>query len=330
MKLPTPSGVEAALENIRPYISETPLVRSEILSRGLGADVWLKNETVSPIASFKLRGTLNDLIQANANGEIERVVTASSGNHGQAVAYGARLLGLRSDIFLPEQANPVKAAMVQAFEATIHRFGRDSRELKAEAKRFAAEHGYYFIDDGESLELMEGAGTVGLEIARNLDAIDTVYVPVGDGALISGISCAVKALHPAAKIVSVQAEGAPGVTHSFLQGKVVAGPEDTIADGLANREPGEFALAAVLEFVDDAILVSDEALLAAMHTLMESAHVLVEPSGAAALAAAWAQRGDIKGQHIVLVLTGANVPMDVVSRALATPPLFPIQAAVGD
>ena len=319
--LPTLDGIEDALNLIRPHLAETPLVRSELLSRAMGADIWIKNETVSPIASFKMRGAITDICRARDRGEIKRVVAASSGNHGQGVAIAAKLLDLGADIFLPQGANPGKVAMVKALGATVH-VVEEYTKLKTEAKAFAVDNGHHFVDDGGSVDLIEGAGTVGLEIARAMQAVDVMFVPVGDAALINGSACALKSIHRSARVTSVQAAGAPALTESFRAGKALECPSDTIADGLASWVPAELALTGMLEFVDDAVLVAEDELLGAIHALAESAHVLVEPSGAAALAGAWAKREELTGARVVLILTGANVTMEILARALTTPPLF--------
>ncbi len=324
--LPTLAGVSAAQETIRPDVPETPLVRSEILSRALDAEVWLKNETVNPVASFKLRGALNAVLEAKA--AAEGVVTSSTGNHGQGVAYAARLAGLCADIFLPENPNPVKKRMIAAFGATIHEIGYDLDDAKDHAKRFCADHGRAFIDDGESLAVMEGAGTIGLEAAQALADIDAMIVPMGSGTAVSGCAAAVKGLHARAKVFAVQSTASPAMAESFHARKPVERPADTLADGLVCRVPAALALAAMKALVDDAWLVSDEALLAGVHTLAECAHVLVEPAGAAALAGAWAHRDELKGGRIVLVLTGANITAELMRRALALTPFFTLDSAI--
>lgn len=176
LELPDLAGIERAHEQLAPYMEDTPLVRCELLSRALSADVWIKNETVTPIASFKLRGALTHLLRAR---DLRGAVTSSTGNHGQGVAYGARLLGVPSHIFLPAVNNPVKRAMIRAFGATLHEIGIDIDAAKDAARDFAAEHGLEFVDDGESLDMMEGAGTTGLECVRKLDGIDWFFVPMG-------------------------------------------------------------------------------------------------------------------------------------------------------
>ena len=326
MQLPALAGIEAALADLRPHLPETPLVRSELLSRAFDADLWLKLETVTPVASFKLRGALNDILRARSAKELERVATSSTGNHGQGVAYAARLLGLKADVFLPAAGNPVKAAAIRAFGATLHLIGRDNNEAKDAAREYAREHDAHFVDDGESLDVMEGAGTVGLEVARALESLDAVYVPVGDAPLITGCGAALKAVHPALRVVGVQSAGAPALARSFHGGESREYEVDTLADGLATRFPARRAFAGIRTFADDVIEVPDEEMLGAMHTLLESAHVLVELAGAAALAGAWRQRDRLAGRRVVLILSGANATIDLVRRAIAQAPLIPLPA----
>ncbi len=328
MELPTLAGIEEAEGRIRPHLAETPLLRSEILSRAMSADVWLKLETASPIASFKLRGALAVLSRAHEASGLAAACTSSTGNHGQGVAYAARLLGLAAEIFLPEPPNPVKQAMIEAFGGTIHAVGHDLDAAKAEAIAYAAGNGALFVDDGESLDLMEGAGTLGLEAARALKDIDAVFVPMGSGTLATGVATAVKGLQPGAKVIAVQAKGAPAMVESFHAGRAIERPAQSTADGLICRVPAERALAGLLATVDDAMTRSDEQLLAGVRTLIECAHVLVEPSGAAGLAAAYAGRGALTGKRIVLILTGANITEHQLTAALSGEPLVALEQAV--
>jgi threonine dehydratase len=328
LRLPHSSGIERARSSLRAHLPETPLLRSELLSRGLGADVWLKNETVSPIASFKLRGALTALLRAREAGAAADAVTSSTGNHGQGVAAAARVVGVAAHVFLPHAANPVKRRMIEALGATIHEAGMDIDEAKAEAQRFAASRDALFVDDGESLDVMEGAGTVGLEVAERLADVDVLFVPMGSGTLATGCAVALKGLQPRARVVAVQSSGSPAMTESFHAHQAVERAIDTMADGLVCRVPARLALEGLWTWVDDAVAVSDQTLLRALRALVEHAHVLVEPAGAAALAAAWTRRADLRGQRIVLVLTGANVTLPVLTEALATTPLVELDQAV--
>ena len=324
VRLPDLDGVRAAAATIAPYHAPTPLVRSELLSRAFDAEVWLKNETVGPVASFKLRGALNALVlgaQADPAGTWG-AVSSSTGNHGQGVAYAARLLGRTADVFLPEGANPVKARMIATLGARLHIGGEDIDAAKAVAREFCEGNGHRFIDDGDDADVIEGAGTVALEVAETLDDVDALVVPLGAGTFVGGCGAAIKALQPGAKVIAVQAKGSPAMVESFHAGRPIERPIDTIAGGLTTRIPCAHALAAMLAYVDDAWLVSDAELLSAMHTLVECAHALVEPAGAAAAAGAWARRDELLGKRVVLVLSGANVTGDELRLALDAAPLI--------
>jgi threonine dehydratase len=317
LRLPHPSGIERAQAALRAHVPETPLVRSELLSRALAADVWLKNETVSPIASFKLRGALTALLRAREAGAAREAVTSSTGNHGQGVAYAARAVGSAAHIFLPHGANPVKRRMIEALGATIHEVGADIDEAKTAAQSFAAARGLLFVDDGESLDVMEGAGTVGLEVAQRLPGVDVLFVPMGSGTLAVGCAVALKGVQPSARVVAVQSSGAPAMTESFHARRAVERPIDSVADGLVCRVPARLALEGLWTWVDDAVTVSDTTLLGALRALVEHGHVLVEPAGAAGL-----RRHEIRDRRVVLVLTGANGTLPVLTAALSAPPLL--------
>jgi threonine dehydratase len=322
IRLPHLAGIEKARARLREHLPETPLVRSELLSRALLADVWLKNETVSPIASFKLRGALTALLRARGGSAAAEAVTSSTGNHGQGVAAAARVVGIPAHVFLPHGANPIKRRMIEALGATLHEAGRDIDEAKADAQRFAASRDALFVDDGESLAVMEGAGTVGLEVAERLPDVDVLFVPMGSGTLVTGCAVALKGLQPRARVVAVQSSGSPAMVESFHARRAVERAIDSVADGLVCRVPARLALEGLWAWVDDAVTVSDATLLQALRALVEHAHVLVEPAGAAGLAAAWARRLDLAGRRVVLVLTGANVTLPVLEDALSAPPLF--------
>jgi threonine dehydratase len=294
--------VARAAERLAPYANPTPLVRSLLLSRDLGCELWVKNETVSPVASFKWRGALNDVLREPAD-----VVTSSTGNHGQGVAWAARVAGVAAHVFLPHGANPVKRAKIELLGATIHDIGDDLDDAKERAMAFAREQGLRFIDDGDNAGVIEGAGTVGLEIAQQLRS-DLVFVPMGSGSLAAGVGMAM----PGTRVVAVQSSGSPAMVESFHARRAIERPIDTIADGLVCRVPAQLALDALLEHVDDAILVSDGELLAAARAMILGAHLLVEPSGAAGLAAAL--REEVRGKTVVVIATGANITAEVFAR----------------
>lgn len=314
----TRAEVEAAARRLAPHLRPTPLAASPALSDLLDAEIWLKLETASEIACFKLRGALNALLAIDGP---KSAVTSSTGNHGQAVALAARRLGIPADIFLPANPNPVKAGMIRLLGATLHLGGADIDEAKDRARAHAARTGGTFVDDGENLDLIAGAGTLGLEIATALAGIDAVYVPMGSGSLVGGTAVGLKSVQPGLRVVAVQATGSPAMVESFRARRAVERPIATLADCLVCRVPAEAALATMLAALDDARLVTDEELFAAMHTYIARAHVLVELGASAPLAGAWVERERLKGKRVVLVVSGANAVPEHVLRALATPPL---------
>lgn len=322
MLLPTIDGVRRALAEIQPYQNKTPLLRSILLSDAFGADVWLKNETVTEIGCFKLRGALAEVLRLARESNPIGVVTSSSGNHGQGVAYAGRAVGLPVTVFLPLGANPIKRRTIELLGAEIREVEADSYGTKLVAQQFAAETGRYFVDDGSSIALSEGAGTVGLEIAEQLGDIDAVFIPVGDAALINGSASALKALRSEVAIIGVQALGAPAYALSHERRTIVDHAVDTVADGLATRIPAQSALDGMLAFIDRFVLVGEDELLSAMHTLAIAGHILSEPAGAATLAAAWRDRENWSNKRIVLVVTGANVESGILRRALDSEPLW--------
>ncbi|HEX8170420.1 MAG TPA: pyridoxal-phosphate dependent enzyme [Thermoanaerobaculia bacterium] len=304
-------NIARAAERLARYAPPTPLVESLLLSRELDCALYVKNETVSPVASFKWRGALNAIL---CDGGTRGVVTSSTGNHGQGVAWAARTAGVAAHVFLPLGANPTKRAKIALLGASIHDEGADLDEAKALALAFAEREGLAFVDDGDSAAVIEGAGTIGLELAQSLERIDVVYVPMGSGSLAAGVAIGVKERFPNARVVAVQSSGSPAMAESFHARRAIERPIDTIADGLVARVPARLALELLLRHVDDALLVSDAELVAAMRAMIVSAQLLVEPAGAAALAGALRQRESLRGKSVVLIATGANVSEAVFER----------------
>lgn len=314
-------GVLNARGRLAKHLHATPLEYSMGLSDFLGAEVWLKVETISPIASFKARGALNHILLALEAGTCRGAVTSSTGNHGQGVAYAAKLVGVPADIFLPVNSVAIKKRMITLFGGTVHEIGHDIDAAKDHARQFAEERSSTFVDDGESIAVIEGAATVGLEIAEGLADIDRVYTPMGSGVLASGIGLAISNRQKDAEVIAVQSQGSPAMFESFHARKPIERQIDTFADCIVCRVPAIRALEGILKWVDDCRLVSDDDLLSAMHSMMILGHLLVEPGAASVLARAHLDREEIKGKTVVLVVSGANVDSSMIARALARPPL---------
>jgi threonine dehydratase len=283
----------------------------------MGKHVYLKLEMELPTGSFKVRGALWGLAAALKKGGVEEVVASSTGNHGAAVAYAAKLLGVKARIFLPAGCNPVKRGRIAGLGAEIVESGGADLAAAFElAAKYAARPGVYFLNDATDAELPAGPATIGCEILEQLPAVSSIVVPMGDTALIRGIAAAVKQLAPQVKMIGVQAERAPSYYLSWKENKVV-GTEtcDTIADGLATRTPDAGNVRDVKQLVDDAVLVSEEQMLRAIEMLLVEEHILAEPAGAAATAALL--RGDADfGETVVLLVSGANISREVLRRSV--------------
>jgi threonine dehydratase len=307
------SRITAARDRIKSVASRTPLVEAPSLSKEFGRQVYLKLECYQPIRVFKIRGAFNRVSQASSRG----VVAASSGNHGIAVAYSARLLGKKCTVVVPETAVEEKVSAITELGAEAVRYGRFSNEREAKARELAKERGE-FIHPFDDPEVIAGQGTCGLEIAEQLDNFDSVLVPVGGGGLISGISLAVKALKPSVSIFGVEPMGASKLGPSLKQGdRIVLSSPKSIADGLLPNSVGELPFKICRERVAGTFEVTEDEILEAMWLLLRKAHVVAEPSGAVPLAALLSGRDEERlGNRIVLVISGGNVSIDLLKKIL--------------
>jgi threonine dehydratase len=297
-----------------PHFEPTRLVRAAALCTR-DRDVHLKLETELPTGSFKVRGAVHSLSVNLAKGGMRSVVAASTGNHGAAVAYAGRLLGVPAIIFLPTNPNPVKAARIRELGATLVETGADLSAAIDAAREHASSRSHaFFLHDAEDPDIPEGPATIGREVVSQLPAVEAIYVPMGDTALIRGVAAAVKQLRPSVRIIGVVAEQAPAYYLSWQKGAAVeTNSANTIADGLAVRRPLAPNVAAIVELVDDIELVSEQEMLAAIAQLHRYEHVTAEPAGAAATAA-WLKRGDPYRTSVALV-TGGNIAPDVLERS---------------
>jgi len=302
--------VDAARALLARHLTPTPLVRAASLS-GRGRNVFLKIETGLPTGSFKVRGALYSLSVNAARRPIEQVVAASTGNHGAAVAWAAALLGVRATIFLPASPNPVKAARIRDLRARIIEQGVDLSAAIDGASEYTARTGAFFLHDAIDPDIPVGAGTIGAEIVDALPAVDTIYVPMGDTALVRGVAAAAKARRPSAAVVGVVAENAPAYALAWARNAALETPTaETIADGLAVRRALAPNVAAIRALVDDVKMVSEAELRDAIELLMTREQVIAEPAGAAATAA-FLKDERASGVSVLLV-TGRNLAPDVV------------------
>jgi threonine dehydratase len=310
--------VEQARALLGQYLRPTRLVSAESLARRSGVRVYLKIESDLPTGSFKPRGALNALLRSAAQRILPGVVAASTGNHGAAVAYAARIAKVGATIFLPENPNPVKRARIIALGAKVVERGAMGQSAISEgAAEFARQHGHYFLDDATDPLVPAGTATIASEILDEIPAPDVIFVPMGDTSLIRGVAVEAKRRHPDVRIVGVQAEQAPAYVQSWQEGRVVVTDScDTIAEGLARLHPLEANVIAIRELVDEVRLVSERELLDAIRVLLLDEHVVAEAAGAAATAAFLQDPAPHADANVILLVTGANLSPEVLRRVV--------------
>ncbi len=309
--------IQRARERIAPYVNRTVLDPSETLSRLSGQKVFLKPENLQKTGAFKFRGAVNAVLSLAPEEGQRGVITGSSGNHGQAVAFAARIAGYPATIVVPEDASPAKVDAIGGYGAEVIRCGRFSSERIARARGLMEEKGMTFIHPFDNEKVMAGQGTIGLEIMEDLKDVEAVLVPVGGGGLISGIATAIRALKPSVRVYGVEPEGSNSMQLSVKAGRRTS-PEriETLADGLRTNMPGESTFEVVREKVDDIILIGEDSIRQAMRLLLERGKLLVEPSGAVTVAALLERRLPCEGMKTVAVLSGGNVAMDLLLRII--------------
>ena len=314
---PTSKEVNEARELLRRFFRPTRLVQAERLGRDNDTQIYLKLETDLPTHSFKPRGALYALMKNVQQRAVKGVVAASTGNHGAAVAYAARLAKLPATIFLPENPNPIKRARIVSLGANVEEVEQKAGALADAAASFAEEHNHYFLNDASDELVPIGTATIAAEILDELPTPDVMIVPMGDTALIRGVAAEAKRRHPAVKIVGVQATEAPSYFRSWHEDRVITTETcDTIADGLATCVPLAPNVRAIRELVDEVCLVTEDELLNGIRTLLFEEHVVAEAAGAATTAAYLQNLTAYAGRTLVLLVTGANIPPALLTRAI--------------
>jgi threonine dehydratase len=309
--------IELAAGLIDPVFRNSPQYECEPLSQALGCDLTLKLETANPIRSFKGRGAdcfvkTDERVRAGVT-----LVCATAGNWGQALAWVCRARGLRLVVYTATTANPLKLQRMREMGADVRLHSDDFDAAKAEAKRYAATAGGLFVEDGREASIAEGAGTIGIELLAHGASFDALLLPLGNGALLTGVARWVKAHSPATRIVGVSARGADAMERSWRAGRLVERDAvATIADGIAVRVPVPEAVHDMHGLVDDVVLVDDDGIVAAMRALFQQAGVLVEPAGAVGVAALLAERTRWRAARVATVLCGSNLTAAQIDRWL--------------
>ncbi|PKR77138.1 serine/threonine dehydratase [Halalkalibacillus sediminis] len=309
--------IQEAKKRIKDTIHETPILQSEQLSEQIGAQIFLKSEHLQKTGSFKIRGATNRVKQAVDEGA-KFITAASSGNHGQAVAYISNQLGIPATIVVPEDATKSKVRAIEQYNGTVEYCGTTSAERIPRAKELAEQHGGIFVPPYDHPHIMAGQGTVGLEILEQVKGVEVIYIPIGGGGLSSGILTAVKETNPDIKVIGVEPSIANDVYLSLKNGEItpVNGTENSIADGLRTTQPGDMTFPILQKYLDDIVLVEEEEIKWAMSFVLERMKQMIEPSSATAVAAAIKERDQIQGKKVVCVISGGNVDIATISDLL--------------
>jgi len=315
-EFPTLADVYEARLRIAPHLRPTPLYGYPALDELVGTEVLVKHEYHQPIGAFKVRGGVNLVAQLSADERERGVVTASTGNHGQSIAYAARLFGVRAVICVPEAANPVKTASIRGLGAELESHGRDFDDAREHAEQLASEHGYRYVHSGNEPALIAGVGTEMLEIAEQEPRAEVVIVPIGGGSGAAGTCVVAKALDPSIRVIGVQSDAAPAALRSWRERTLVEDRMETFAEGLATRTAFELPQQIMWELLDDFEAVSDDEIRSAQAQMIQTTRNLVEAAGAAPLALALRLRDQLAGRRVVLVASGGNASLEQLRDVL--------------
>lgn len=306
-QIPGLADVLEARRRISPHLRPTPLFRWSGLEDLLGTEVYVKHENHQPTGAFKVRGGVNLISQLTDEERRRGVICASTGNHGQSVAFGARIFGTRAIVCAPENANPVKVAAMRGFGAEIVFHGADFDSAREHCEELAREHGYRYIHSGDEPLLVAGVGTLYLEIFEEQPQIDVIVVPIGGGSGAAAACIVAHEINPAVRVIGVQSQAAPAAYRSWRDHALLEDRMGTYAEGLATRTAFELPQRIMWERLHEFVLVSDDEIRRAQALMIENTRNMVEAAGAAPLAAALLMRDELAGKRVALVASGGNV-----------------------
>jgi threonine dehydratase len=312
---PTIDDIRAAAQRIAGAVVRTPMLVSRTLSEVVGAEVWLKFENLQFTAAYKERGALNKLLQLTAEERQRGVLAASAGNHAQAVAYHAKRLGIPATIVMPANTPTVKVTHTEGHGATVVLHGNMFDDAYAKARELAAEKHFVFVHPFDDPAIIAGAGTVALEMLEAAPDLDTIVVPIGGGGLMSGVSIASRAIKPDIGLIGVEAELYPSMKCA-IEGCHMALGGDTLAEGIAVKQPGELTSRILKDHADDVILVPERDLERAVAMLVGIEKTVVEGAGAAGLAAMLSQPERFRGRKVATILCGGNIDTHLLANVL--------------
>lgn len=314
---PTIADILSARRVIDPYVTRTPLRHYPSLSAIMDAEVYLKHENYQVTGAFKVRGGINLVSRLSQEDKAKGIISASTGNHGQSIAYAGRLFGVRAIIVVPEGANPGKVEAMQDLGAEVVFHGSDFDESREHVEHLCAEFGYRYVHSGNEPDLVAGVGTYALEIVEDLPDVEVILVPLGGGSGACGTAIAAKAINPEIAVIAVGAAKAPAAYLSWKSGEMVEAPMETAAEGLATRTAFEFPQAILRDMLDDFLQVSEKEIESAILMLLEKARTLAEGAGAASLAGALQIKGRLRGKKVAIVVSGGNLAMRQLRSAVA-------------
>ena len=311
------TDVLAARKSIAPFLQPTPLFNYPSLSNMLGMDLWVKHENHQPIGAFKVRGGVHLIANLAADQKRAGVITASTGNHGQSIAYAARLFGMRAIIAVPQGANPAKVTSMRNLGGEVVFHGEDFDEAREWVEQEAQDKGYRYIHSGNEPLLVAGVGTYALEILEKEPQVDVIIVPVGGGSGAAGVCIVAKSINPRIQVIGVQAEAAPAAYLSWKEGRLVASETHTFAEGLATRTAFALPQSILRRHLDDFVLVSEDEMARAIVMLLAHTRNLAEPAGAAPLAAAIKLRRQLIDKRVAIILSGGNLSIEQLRQVLS-------------
>ena len=315
---PTISDIYDARRAVAQHVHRTPLRRVPGLCDSLDADIWVKHENLQMLGAFKVRGGINLVSRTSEEERARGFVTASTGNHGQSIAFAAQQFGAKCTIVVPEGANPVKMASMRSLGAVVVEHGPTFDQARTYSETLAREEGMRYVHPANEPMLVAGVGTYTLEIHEDLSDIDYIIVPVGAGSGACGASIVTKTLSPNTKVIGVQSEAAPSVYLSWkkMEGPTVDAKMETAAEGLATGSSYDYPVGMLRKYLHDFLLVSEDAIQQAIVTLIATTRTLVEHAGATSLAGAETIRDQIQGKRVVLIASGANITIEQLKTVI--------------
>ena len=316
-EIPTLEGVYEARKIISRYLKPTPLFYSRRLSKLLGCQLYLKLENLQPTRAFKIRGGINYMERIKRHDVTKTIITASTGNHAQSIAYAGSLFGINVKIVMPKGVPEIKIEAIKELDAEVIIHGNFFDEALQYSEQLAAQKGYICVHGINELLLHEGVATMHLEILEEQPNIDVVINPIGGGSGASGACVVYKTLDPRIKVIGVQSEGAPAFYNSWKEGSIKpAEPVKTIAEGLATAKAYDLPFRVLRKWIDDIILVSDDELRQAVTTIFLATGQVAELAGAASTAAAFRIRDQLEGKNVALIVSGGNIQPRQLSEIL--------------